>query len=81
MLNAIIIPSSNRSHSLIKMLYWMCKEAGQPLNWWQMKHAILRNFGGIAETSTFQPLEVFKKVVSNRSKPILDNFKLEVSVP
>ena len=46
-----------------------------------MKHAILRNFGGIDETSSFQPLEEFKKVVVIRSVPNLENFQPEVSVP
>ena len=79
MLHVIMI-SANHSHSLIKMLYWMCKKAGQQLNWPQMKHAILRNFGGIDETSSFQPLEEFMKVVVLRSVPILENVGLEVSV-
>ena len=35
-------------NSLIKMLYWMCKKSGgRPLSWPQMKHAVMRNFGGL----------------------------------
>ena len=45
--------------SLIKMLYWMCKESrGQPLTWPQMKHAIMRNFGGL-KSDEVDPFETF----------------------
>ena len=47
--------------SLIKMLYWMCKKSkGLPLTWPQMKHAIMRNFGGL-QSDTWDPFEVFRK--------------------
>lgn len=40
------------------MLYWMCKSSkGLPLTWPQMKHAIMRNFGGSSE---LDPLKEFR---------------------
>ena len=42
------------------MLYWMCKESrGLPLTWPQMKHAIMRNFGGL-KTNKLNPFEEFR---------------------
>ena len=47
--------------SLIKMLYWMCKETeGKRLQWPQIKHAIMRNFGGL-ESTRVNPLDEFKR--------------------
>ena len=46
--------------SLIKMLYWMCKKSrGLPLTWPQMKHAIMRNFGGL-KSDQWDPFEEFR---------------------
>ena len=43
------------------MLYWMCKKSqGLPLTWPQMKHAIMRNFGGL-KSPTLNPLQEFEK--------------------
>lgn len=43
------------------MLYWMCKETrGLPLTWPQMKHAIMRNFGGL-KSDEMNPFEEFRK--------------------
>ena len=42
------------------MLFWMCtKSKGRPLTWPQMKHAILRNFGGL-ESKYLDPFEEFR---------------------
>ena len=47
--------------SLIKMLYWMCKKSGGlPLTWPQMKHAIMRNFGGL-KSEELDPFKEFCK--------------------
>ena len=45
-------------YSLIKMLYWMCESSGMPPSGLQLRHAILRNFGGMQE---FSPYEEFKR--------------------
>ena len=43
------------------MLYWMCKKSrGLPLTWPQMKHAIMRNFGGL-KSDEVDPFEIFCK--------------------
>ena len=43
------------------MLYWMCKKSGGlPLTWLQMKHAILRNFGGL-KSEDWEPLHEFER--------------------
>ena len=43
------------------MLYWMCKKTKSgKLTWHQMKHAIMRNFGGW-ESDKVNPFEEFKK--------------------
>ena len=43
------------------MLYWMCKKSGGlPLTWPQMKHAILRNFGGL-KSADWDPFHEFEK--------------------
>ena len=41
------------------MLYWMCKKSrGLPLTWPQMKHAIMRNFGGL-KSEKVNPFQEF----------------------
>ena len=43
------------------MLYWMCKKSqSRPLTWPQMKHAIMRNFGGL-KSDEFDPFDEFDK--------------------
>jgi hypothetical protein len=43
------------------MLYWMCKKSKSgKLTWQQMKHAIMRNFGGW-ESDKVNPFDEFKK--------------------
>ena len=43
------------------MLYWMCKNSkGLPLTWPQMKHAIMRNFGGL-KSNELDPFEEFRR--------------------
>ena len=43
------------------MLYWMCKKSrGRSLTWPQMKHAIMRNFGGL-KSDEVDPFQVFCK--------------------
>lgn len=42
------------------MLYWMCiKSRGRSLTWPQMKHAIMRNFGGL-KSDELDPFEEFR---------------------
>ena len=56
--------------SLIKMLYWMCKKSqSRPLTWPQMKHAIMRNFGGLKsdEVDPFQ--EFYKRLNMAEEEP------------
>ncbi len=43
--------------SMVKMLYWMCKNARVPLNWQQLLHAIKRNFEGFEHVETFKYFE------------------------
>ena len=52
--------------SLVKMLYWMCKNAREPPTWQQIEHAIRRNFGGFDE---FDVLEVFMSEIHMRTLP------------
>lgn len=43
------------------MLYWMCKRSnGRQLTWPQMKHAIMRNFGGWM-SDKLNPFEEFRR--------------------
>ena len=43
------------------MLYWMCKKSrSRPLTWPQMKHAIMRNFGGL-KSEEVDPFQEFCK--------------------
>ena len=46
--------------SLIKMLYWMCRKSGQSPTGMQLKHAVMRNFGGM-EGTDIAPLAIFSK--------------------
>ena len=67
--------------SLIKMLYWMCKKSkGLPLTWPQMKHAIMRNFGGL-KSDEWDPFEVFKEKLNLPEEDINpEEFDEEVNV-
>ena len=48
------------------MLYWMCKKSqGRPLTWPQMKHAIMRNFGGLSSDE----LDPFKEFHTRLKMP------------
>ncbi len=62
-------------HSLIKMLYWMCKKSrSRPLTWPQMKHAIMRNFGGL-KSDEVDPFEIFcKKLNMAEEEPDPDEY-------
>ena len=63
--------------SLIKMLYWMCKNSGRPLTSYQLEHAIKRNFSGLEEIDTY---EMFKNEVKNLEKESdLSNIPQEVN--
>ena len=58
------------------MLYWMCKKSNRNLTWPQLKHAIMRNFGGLNEVDT---LEVFNKIKNKLPQsPQLENVPEEV---
>ena len=54
------------------MLYWMCKKSrGLQLTWPQMKHAIMRNFGGL-KSDKVDPFEEFclqLKMTEDEPKP------------
>ena len=75
------ISTNDKLYSLIKMLYWLCeKSEGRELTWPQMKHAILRNFGGFISTYV-DPFEVFRKKLENvmvQENPNLENYPPEV---
>ena len=43
---------------MVKMLYWMCKEADCHPNTMQIYHVVLRNFSGF---EGFSPMEIFEK--------------------
>lgn len=62
--------------SLIKMLYWMCKNSrGLSLTWPQMEHAIMRNFGGL-KSDELNPFEEFCKHLNMpREDPNPDNYE------
>ena len=47
------------------MVYAFSKRSGKPPTWFELKHSILRNFGGL---DTQDPLKVFKKVLINIDK-------------
>jgi hypothetical protein len=52
------------------MLYWMCKKSrGLPLTWPQMKHSIMRNFGGL-KLDIVDPFEIFRKQLNMTEKEV-----------
>ena len=57
------------------MLYWMCKKSrGLHLTWPQMKHAIMRNFGGL-KSDEVDPFEEFcKQLNMAEEEPNPDDF-------
>lgn len=52
------------SCSLIKMVYAFCKKSGNEPTWFELKHAILRNFDGL-DDQFVSPLELFEKHLSS----------------
>ena len=48
------------------MLYWMCKTTGLKPTGAQLRHAIMRNFGGMQEFSAYD--EFRKKLPGNLSQ-------------
>ena len=58
------------------MLYWMCKKSqGLPLTWPQMKHAIMRNFGGL-KSKELDPFDEFcLQLNMAEEEPILGDYK------
>ena len=52
--DVVCVIKSHAFHSLIKMLFWMCKITKQPPNRPQIEHAILRNFSGFDKIKTRQ---------------------------
>ena len=44
--------------SLIKMVYSIAAKSGERPRWYQLEHAIKRNFGGLIEG---EPVEIFKR--------------------
>ncbi len=65
------------THSLIKMLYWMCEKSEMPPTWPQLRHAIQRNFGGLEEKG-LNPLEEFTRRIHTRMEPDLTMIPEEV---
>lgn len=54
---------------MVKMLYWMCKEADCHPNKMQIEHVVLRNFSGF-DNEGFAPMEIFEKsALSQLSMP------------
>ena len=50
------------------MLYWMCKKSScHHLTWPQMKHAIMRNFGGL-KSENLDPLKEFETYLIDMKK-------------
>jgi hypothetical protein len=49
------------------MVYHFSKRSRQPPTWFELKHAILRNFGGMDHVN---PLEVFEKHLLGIPKPV-----------
>ncbi|XP_068759451.1 E3 ubiquitin-protein ligase rnf213-alpha-like isoform X4 [Montipora capricornis] len=45
-------------YSLIKMVYAIAAKSGQKPSWYQLEHAIRRNFGGLTER---KPVDIFKR--------------------
>ena len=54
------------------MLYWMCEQSGKPPTGAQLRHAIMRNFGGMQE---FNPYLEFEERLSDIS---LDDTSIRV---
>ncbi|XP_060597648.1 E3 ubiquitin-protein ligase rnf213-alpha-like, partial [Ruditapes philippinarum] len=48
-------------YSLVKMVYWFVEQSKQRPTWYEMLHAILRNFGGLDEVN---PVKSFKENLS-----------------
>ena len=48
--------------SLVKMVYRMAEEARREPRWFEVEHAIRRNFGGLDE---LDPVKIFKKHFSS----------------
>ncbi|CAC5415234.1 RNF213 [Mytilus coruscus] len=57
-------------YSLVKMLYGFLFESQKKPTWAQLKHSILRNFGGL-EVSVVDPVSVF----GNNLKAVIDKFQ------
>ena len=55
--------------SLIKMLYWMCKNTDCEPTEKQLEHAIKRNFGGLAYLNTFEIFQNHLKTIKRSSSP------------
>ncbi|XP_074628909.1 E3 ubiquitin-protein ligase rnf213-alpha-like isoform X2 [Acropora palmata] len=45
-------------YSLVKMIYAIAAKSGQKPGWYELEHAIRRNFGGLIER---KPVEIFKR--------------------
>lgn len=50
--------------SLLKMLYGFISKSRRKPTWFQLKHCILRNFGGLSE-HIVRPLDIFAKHLAN----------------
>lgn len=55
-----------RTSSMIKMLYWLCREAMVPPNWQQVLHVIKRNFEGFQQVET---LKIFEEHIHLHTYP------------
>ena len=55
------------THSLIKMVTGFCRITGQPPTWYELQHAIKRNFGGLDEVD---PVKVFERYLINIDKDL-----------
>jgi hypothetical protein len=51
--------------SLIKMVYGFASRSDHLPTWFELQHAILRNFGGLDDV---QPINVFMKYIKNIDK-------------
>ena len=66
------------SHSLIKMLYWMCEKTNMPPTRPQLVHAIKRNFGGLEESGV-DPERMFFDQLSRNFDEKCDPSKIVIT--
>ena len=56
--------------SLIKMLYWICENSHLPPTGPQLRHAIMRNFGGMQEFSPYEEFKIQFRTTLSRAEAV-----------